>query len=70
MSEYEPIRVEIGQIDYEDMSDYIKSWPDKLVSYVRDHLADDDMKDFVRGLYEHICYADKDGPAFEEWRAS
>ena len=68
MEENEPIRVEIGQINYEDMVDYIKSWPDKLVSYVSDHLADDDMKDFVKGLYNNICYADQDGPAFEEWR--
>lgn len=57
-------------IDYSDMSDYIESWPDKLVSFVVDHLADDDMKPFVERLYEYICEADKDGPAFEEWRKS
>ena len=55
-------------IDYADMSEYIEAWPDKLVSFVVDHLVDDDMNLFVRRLYEHICEADKDGPAFEEWR--
>lgn len=67
----EPTRVDaVSAIDYADMSDYIQSWPDKLVSFVSDRLADDDMAGFARELYEHICEADKDGPAFEEWRAS
>lgn len=57
-------------IDYADMSDYIESWPDKLVSFVVDHLVDDDMKPFVSRLYEYICEADENGPAFEDWRKS
>lgn len=64
-----PIRVECrGQIDYGDMTDYIRAWPDKLVSFVADRLCDDDMAAFTRALYEYICEADHDGPAFEEWR--
>ena len=70
MEMYEPIIAEIKEINYCDVAEYIKSWPDKLVSYVCDHLVDDDMHEFVEGLYDHICYADKDGPAFEEWRKS
>lgn len=67
--EYEPIRVEaFPAIDYADMADYIQSWPDKLVAFVVDHLVDDDMHGFARALYEYICEADKDGPAFEKWR--
>lgn len=67
----EPIRVEVmAAIDYADMSDYIQSWPDKLVAFVVDHLVDDDMQGFARQLYEYICDGDKDGPAFEEWRKS
>jgi len=65
------IRVTAGQtIDYVDMSDYIRAWPDKLVSFVAEHLCDDDMNAFVRALYEYICQEDAEGPAFEEWRAS
>ncbi len=55
-------------LDYRDMSDYIRAWPDKLVSFVAEHLCDDDMAAFARRLYRYICRADKDGPAFEEWR--
>ena len=67
----EPIRIDaVSAIDYADMADYIQSWPDKLVAFVSDRLADDDMNPFVRELYQYICEADKDGPAFEEWRAS
>lgn len=55
-------------LDYADMTDYIRSWPDKLVTFVADRLCDDDMAPFVRELYEYICQADRDGPAFEEWR--
>ena len=67
----EPIRIEaVSAIDYADMADYIQSWPDKLVAFVTQRLADDDINLFVRELYQYICEADKDGPAFEEWRAS
>lgn len=64
----DPIRVESKPIDYEDVGAYIKAWPDKLVSFVSGRLCDDDMDDFVHELYEYICEADSDGPAFEEWR--
>lgn len=65
----EPLRVEaLPAIDYVDMSDYIQAWPDKLVSFVVDHLVDDGMAPFVRALYEYINVADRDGPAFEDWR--
>lgn len=65
----EPICASVGQpLDYTDMTDYIRSWPDKLVSFVADRLCDDDMKTFARELYEYICWPDTDGPAFEEWR--
>ena len=65
----EPVRVQgTGEIDLADMSQYLRAWPDKLVSFVRDHLADDGMEEFVRALYEYICVADRDGPAFERWR--
>lgn len=65
----EPICVEMGQpLDYADMTDYIRSWPDKLVSFVADRLCDDDMRAFARELYEYICWPDAEGPAFEEWR--
>ena len=64
-----PIRVVVpAALDYVDMTDYIRSWPDKLVSFVADRLCDDDMAYFARELYEYICVADYDGPAFEEWR--
>lgn len=67
----EPIRVEVGQpLDYADMTDYIRSWPDKLVSFVADRLCDDDMAEFARELYEYICEADAEGPNFEEWRVT
>lgn len=67
--EDEPLRVELPPgPDYADMADYIRSWPDKLVTFVADRLCDDDMAPFVRELYEYICQADRDGPAFEEWR--
>ena len=64
-----PIRVSVGQpLNYEDMTDYIRSWPDKVVSFVADRLCDDDMQSFARQLYEYICWPDADGPNFEEWR--
>ena len=59
-----------GTLNYADMTDYIRSWPDKLVSFVAGRLCDDDMDPFARELYEYICVADHDGPAFEEWRAA
>lgn len=61
----------VGQpLHYEDMIDYIRSWPDKLVSFVADRLCDDEMRAFARDLYEYICCSDSEGPNFEEWRAS
>lgn len=67
----EPVRVPLGQpLDYTDMTDYIRAWPDKLVSFVAHRLCDDDMAHFARELYEYICVVDRDGPNFEEWRIS
>lgn len=66
-----PVRVAwTPVIDYQDMTEYIRSWPDKLVAFAAQRLADDDMRAFARALYEYICQADADGPAFEEWRRS
>lgn len=57
-------------LDYSDMTDYIRAWPDKLVSFVALRLCDDDMAAFTRELYEYICVPDRDGPDFEEWRTT
>lgn len=54
-------------LDYSRMADYIRSWPEKLVSFVGDRLCDDDFYPFARELYEYLCVPDGDGPAFEEW---
>lgn len=54
-------------LDYSRMTDYIRSWPGKLVSFVSDRLCDDDFDLFARELYEYLCVPDRDGPAFEEW---
>lgn len=65
----EPVRASLGQaLDYSAMTDYIRAWPDKLVSFVVHGLCDDDMAAFARALYEYLCVPDRDGPAFEEWR--
>lgn len=65
----EPVRVVWRPvIDYEDMTAYLRAWPDKLVAFVTQRLADDDMRACTRELYEYICQADADGPAFESWR--
>lgn len=67
----EPLLVSVGQpLNYEDMVDYIRSWPDKLVTFVAERLCEDEMQPFARALYEYICVGDRDGPAFEEWRSS
>ena len=67
----EPLRGVVAQpLDYGDMTDYIRSWPDKLVSFVAHCLCDDDMAPFARALYEYICIGDRDGPPFEAWRKS
>ena len=64
-----PLPVSVGRpLDYGDISDYIRAWPDKVVSFVAHRLCDDDMAPFVRELYEYICVGDRDGPDFEEWR--
>ncbi len=66
-----PIRVEVpAALPYADMVDYIRSWPDKLVSFVAARLCDDDLDAFAWELYAYICAADRDGPAFEKWRVS
>ena len=65
----EPVRASLGgPLAYSDMTDYIRAWPDKLVSFVAHRLCDDDMAPFARELYEYICVGDRDGPSFEQWR--
>lgn len=70
--EYEPIRVEarLRISDYVALSTYAALHPDKLITFFRDHLVDDEYQPFVQGFYEYACQEDEDGPAFEEWRKS
>lgn len=50
-----PIRVQMPPpVDYTDMIHYIKTRPEKLVSFVADRLCDDDMRPFARELYGHL----------------
>lgn len=61
-----PIRVAVEQpINYADVVHYIKARPDKLVSFVADHLCDDEMRPFARALYEHLAWEGAFGP----WRS-
>lgn len=55
-------------INYGDLAEYIKSYPDKVANWFASRLVDDDMKDICMEYYEVACYPDRDGPGFEEWR--
>lgn len=64
----EPIRVSAEEpIGRALLVEYIKSWPDKLVTFVAGRLADDDMQEFARELYGACCWPDRDGPDIREW---
>lgn len=56
------------QIDYSDLAEYVKSYPDKVAKWFAFRLVDDDMEEITREFYEVACEADYDGPSFEEWR--
>lgn len=63
-----PLRASVrGALDYEGMTDYIRSRPEKLVSFVVERLCDDDWRPFARQLYEHLRGGDGDGPPFVPW---
>jgi hypothetical protein len=65
---YDAIRVEAKpKIDYNDLSAYVRSWPDKAIAWLCDRLPDDDFQAITRELYEYCCEPDRDGPAFEDW---
>lgn len=65
------IRVEVGKpVDYVLLGEYIRSWPDKLVTFVAGRLADDDMQEFARELYGECCWPDRDGPDIRKWGES
>ena len=67
----EPIHVEaVSAIDLSELSDYLQSWPDKGIAFLCGCLADDFMKPVIPVLIEYVNSADKNGPAFEEWRKS
>lgn len=55
-------------IDYSDLADYMKSYPDKVAKWLADRIADDDMHHLAEEFYEVACYPDSDGPDFEIWR--
>lgn len=64
----EPVMVSAGApIDYRELTAYIRAWPDKLVTFVAGRLADDDMQEFARELYEECCWPDQNGPDFRKW---
>lgn len=67
-TEYEAIKVEISSVlDYSRLTSYIRTWPNKLVSFVSDRICDDDFHSFALELYEYLRDADRDGPAFDTW---
>lgn len=55
-------------IDYSDLSDYMKSYPDKVAKWLAHRIVDDDMTHLAEEFYEVACWSDCDGPNFEEWR--
>lgn len=63
----EPIRVEVKPLDYVELTEYIKAWPDKLIEFVSRRLADDDMREFAQELYDECCWPDRNGPDFRDW---
>lgn len=55
-------------IDYSDLSDYMKAYPDKVAKWLAHRIVDDDMKHIAEEFYEVACHPDSDGPDFELWR--
>lgn len=67
-TQYEVTQIVVpAELDYSRMTEYIRFWPEKLVSFVGDRLCDDDFYPFARELYEYLCVPDRDGPGFEQW---
>lgn len=63
----EPVRAP-ASVDYQDLAEYLRAWPDKLVEFFCARLCEDGWDPCVRELYEYVCVPDRDGPGFEEWR--
>lgn len=49
-------------VPYADIAHYIKGHPEKLVSFVVEHLCDDDMRSFARALYRWLRREGAFGP--------
>ena len=66
----EPIRISIGPVDHVELMEFIKDHPEKLITYLDEHIADDDMQDFVRFFWEFASLDTWGGTTIPEWRAS
>lgn len=66
-----PICVEVTpKIDLEELMEFIKDHPEKLVSYMSEHISDDDMQDFNKFFCEFAMDDPWGGTTIKEWRAS
>ena len=60
----------VTKIDLTELMEFIKDHPEKLVSYMKEHISDDDMQDFVQFFYEFALNDSWGGTTIREWRAA
>lgn len=56
------------QIDYCDLADYMRAFPDKVADWLAHRIVDDDMKHIAEEFYEVAREPSYFGPDIELWR--
>ena len=60
------IRVEAERLDHVELMEFIKDHPEKLLAYMDEHIADDEMQDFAQDFFEFAMYDTWGGTTMRE----
>lgn len=64
------IRIEAERLDHVELMEFIKDHPEKLLAYMDEHIADDEMQDFAHDFFAFAMYDTWGGTTIQEWRGS
>ena len=55
-------------MDHVELMDYLRACPEKLLTYLDEHIADDDLQAFLRGFWDFARNDPAGGPTLRAWR--
>lgn len=70
MDDSNVIHIEVETLDHVELVQFMRDHPEKLLAYMDEHIADDEMQDFAQDFFEFAMHDTWGGTTIPEWRGS